>query len=225
LVQGEGAAAQIARAIDLVNEWGKADCIIVGRGGGSFEDLQAFNEEITARSIANSKIPVISAVGHETDFTIADFAADKRAPTPSAAAELVSFDLAQTKAYVNSCLQKARRITAQRIENGKQRLESLKNRRVFKNPAEGIYDRQIYIHTLLKRAQTVLNARISENKARIKYCAGAAENLSPNKTLLRGYAIITGEEGKAVVNATDMPRNINIKMHDGEAKAQVTQTL
>lgn len=224
LVQGEGAATQIAYAIGYVNNWGGADCIIVGRGGGSFEDLQAFNEEIVARSIANSRIPVISAVGHETDFTIADFVADMRAPTPSAAAELVSFSLDEMYDNIKRSLLKIERTVNIRLSNYLQRINSLINRRALKSPAECVYNRQIYVHTLQKRAAAIVNSRILKAKTEVGFNVAAASNLSPLKTLLRGYAVVLSHEGKLIKEIDEIPLNkIKVLMRDGYLNAMVIE--
>lgn len=221
-VQGVEAAIQIAEAIKFVNDWGKADCIIVGRGGGSYEDLQSFNEEIVARGIASSKIPIISAVGHETDFTIADFVADFRAPTPSAAAELVSFSLEETEAKIQYALRKANRAAQIRLERQAERVTSLKNRRALKNPAECIYERQIYIHSMQRRAQLRVNNKISEAKTLIGFNASAADNLSPLKTMSRGYALISDADGKMILKIDELPQGeVKIIMSGGTATAEI----
>jgi len=224
-VQGVTAPAEIARAIAYVNEWGGADCIILGRGGGSYEDLQAFNEELVARAIYASKIPVISAVGHETDFTIADFVADMRAPTPSAAAELVSFDLNTVSLKITNMLNRMGKTARAGLDAKANKLQSLKNRRRLKTPVEHLYDRQIYIHSLQKKAAGLITSRIQTLRTHLSYKTQAAENLSPLKTISRGYALVETENGEIITNIEALPKTVNIVLRDGAAKAEIVERI
>ena len=145
LVQGESAAEDIVKSLKLANSWGKADVIILGRGGGSMEDLWAFNEEIVARALFASEVPVISAVGHEADFAIADFVSDLRAPTPSAAAELATVHLESIRMGVEELTDRLNRDVQAVLTTSKRRLDFLKERPVLKRPLERIQRTQMYL--------------------------------------------------------------------------------
>lgn len=223
LVQGENAAADIVKGIDWVNEWGKADTIIAGRGGGSIEDLWAFNEEIVARAIFESKIPVISAVGHETDFTIADFISDMRAPTPSAAAELAVPEMQNLNDRVEQILRRMQSVLSGRINENKSRLDYVCGRSKFKNIINDIYDAQIYTYELYKRMQKDINNTIEKNKILLKGNINNLENISPMNILKKGYSLTYNEEGELLtsVNKTEEGKNIKVKLYDGEITANV----
>jgi exodeoxyribonuclease VII large subunit len=180
-VQGDGAAAEIARALYDLNRLGGFDVLVVARGGGSLEDLWAFNEESVARAIAGSKIPVISAVGHETDFTIADFVADLRAPTPSAAAELVVREKVQLVAQLAGLRERLRRAARQRVARLQERLDGLARRRVLTDPARPLRDWQRRLDDLGVRLQRGLRRHHAEARERL---ARATRALRP--AVLRG---------------------------------------
>lgn len=197
LVQGDGAAPQIAEAIRRFNACRAADVLIVGRGGGSIEDLWAFNEEPVARAVAASEIPVISAVGHETDFTICDFAADLRAPTPSAAAELATPEIGEEAAQVaalEACLRE--RIQAQ-VRSARDNLRQLSATRVIREPIELIQMRRMAADHLSSRFAHAARETLSGAKTRLADTAGRLDAMSPLKVLQRGYAVVT-KEGAAV---------------------------
>ena len=247
-VQGAGAEREIAAAIEIANHLKLGDVIIVGRGGGSMQDLQPFNEEMTARAIALSDIPVISAVGHETDFTISDFAADLRAPTPSAAAELVvpvksdlMLRLNQLSSSMEQQMQKA-------VEHATDRLRSLTQRPVLFRP-EAIVERQIvrkelldhrlfsYWDKLLVHEETrtrMLDARARQTMRTtldraMTRCASDTETLmalSPLSILHRGYTLVTDWEGTPIISASSIEsgQTIRIQWHDGEADGTITKT-
>ncbi|GHU75301.1 exodeoxyribonuclease 7 large subunit [Clostridia bacterium] len=199
-VQGVGAGGRIAEAIYAHNEYGRADCLIVGRGGGSYEDLSAFNEEIVARAVAASKVPVISAVGHETDFTIADFAADLRAPTPSAAAEMVSFHALDLSARINALSRKAENALKSRVSLRRQQTQSLTDRCII-----AATNRLEYTRNTLRFQMTIL------------------ENLSPVKTMERGFAAVTrGGVSVKSISGVQNGDNIDIALKDGVLSAKVT---
>jgi len=180
-VQGDGAAAEIARALDELNRLGGFDVLVVARGGGSLEDLWAFNEETVARAIAASKVPVISAVGHETDFTIADFVADLRAPTPSAAAELVVREKAQLVAHLAALRDRLHRAARQRVVRLRERLDGLGRRRVLTDPHRPLRDWQRRLDDLGVRLHRGLRRRHADARERLNR---AARVLRPQ--LLRG---------------------------------------
>lgn len=215
-VQGEGAGIEIARAIEEMNEFEDIDVLIVGRGGGSLEDLWAFNEEVVARAIYNSRIPVISAVGHEIDFTISDFVADLRAPTPSAAAELVvknKQDLMDSLRHVFS-----------RLKNGIKTLFDAKRSalreeiRAMKDPATRINEYIQRIDDLSIRLTGGINRYLDGLKKRIVAEAGKLNALSPLAILSRGYSIAMKlPEMKIIKDANDVQKGdeVNIRLHKG----------
>ena len=221
-VQGEGAAEKIVDAINLMNEKKLADVIIVARGGGSLEDLWPFNEEIVARAIYNSDLPVISAVGHETDFTIADFVADLRAPTPSAAAELAVPNILDLKIKLEAYNNRYKLALKKKVEFMKLRYEKCMNSRVFKEPLQKINEKYILLDMKVKSIQnSISNIYNSKKTNMIKHIA-KLDALSPLKTLTRGYSIVQ-TNGKIIksINQIKKDDEIDIKLIDGNAKAKV----
>ena len=223
-VQGEGAAAEIVRAIELLNARDACDVMLVGRGGGSIEDLWAFNEEIVARAIAASKIPVISCVGHEIDFTIADFVADLRAPTPSAAAELAVPELMQLKATLDATVRKL----AAALSTG-QRVRRLQLERLCASQALAFPERTLTEprRAVLDRARTLLSAAMPALLERRRHALDAAwaslRALNPASVLERGYAVVRQGAGYVTgVKSIDIERPIRLCFTDGEATANVT---
>ena len=201
-VQGSGAAEEIAAAIDLVNRLSAADLIITGRGGGSLEDLWAFNEEIVARAVYRSAIPVISAVGHEPDVVISDFVADRRASTPSNAAEIAVPDRMEIRESLNVLQNRIQRAITHRLQSDRQSLDSLVNRRALQDPSSFIQTRRQYLDTLMLRAGSAMERRIGEEKNRFGRACAALDALSPLKVLDRGYAILLSE-GHATLGHAD----------------------
>ena len=221
-VQGPGAAEKIVDAIKTMNEKKLADVIIVARGGGSLEDLWPFNEEIVARAIYDSELPVISAVGHETDFTIADFVADLRAPTPSAAAELAVPNIADIKLKLEGYNNRYKLALKKKVEFMKLRYEKCMNSRVFKEPLQKINEKYILIDMKVKTMQnSISNIYNSKKTNMIKHIA-KLDALSPLKTLTRGYSIVQFN-GKVVksVNQIKKDDEIDIRLIDGKARAKV----
>ena len=224
-VQGEDAPLEIAAAVNALQKFGYCDVIIVGRGGGSYEDLYCFNDETVARTIASCRVPVVSAVGHETDFTIADFAADLRAPTPSAAAELCCPIYDDAAWQLEDCVSLMQREVADRLTEERRKVAGLMGSAAMANPK----------HTAELLRQK-LNARVSE-AARIakERCANARTGLtalrtrladaSPNAVMSRGYAMITDESGKAVagIKALTEGEGVHIHMLGGTAAATVNK--
>jgi len=188
-VQGAGAAAQIAAAVELFNRTQAADVLIVGRGGGSLEDLWAFNEEITVRAVAASAIPVISAVGHETDVTICDFAADLRAPTPSAAAELAVPDLADLLAGLYSLRSRMEQAMLYAMQARRAALEHLLSRRILRRPEELAYASRLRLDYAAQRLRGATEAKLHAENARLSRAAARLDAMSPLAVLARGYAI------------------------------------
>lgn len=222
LVQGENAAKDIVKAIETVNKWGKADTIIVGRGGGSIEDLWAFNEEIVARAIFYSEIPVISAVGHETDVTIADFISDKRAPTPSAAAELAVPEYNNLSQKVMEFHKRLNNIIKNKLSNYKYRYSVLNNNRNFRFFSDKIYDAQIYNEELYNRLNNKMDSIIDKNKLKLCSAADNLENNSPLNILKKGYSLVYANK-KVIRSVNDINDgdNITVKVCDGEFDAKV----
>ena len=221
-VQGPGAAEKIVDAIKTMNEKKLADVIIVARGGGSLEDLWPFNEEIVARAIYDSELPVISAVGHETDFTIADFVADLRAPTPSAAAELAVPNIADIKLKLEGYNNRYKLALKKKVEFMKLRYEKCMNSRVFKEPLQKINEKYILIDMKVKTMQnSISNIYNSKKTNMIKHIA-KLDALSPLKTLTRGYSIVQ-VNGKIVKSVSQIKKDdeIDIRLIDGKARAKV----
>lgn len=218
-VQGAGAAQSIVNAIEYFNATDGADTLIVGRGGGSIEDLWAFNEEITARAIYASHIPVISAVGHETDFTIADFVADLRAPTPSAAAEIAVPSSIELRGRLDNDKSRMSRNVAQRIENGRLLLKRFKMR----TPKEKIDDYNLKVDSLVRSMENALKMKTMSMRRQIAETAGKLDALSPLQTLSRGYSIPTRADGGVIRSAEEMTAGteFTLRMRDGSRECVV----
>ncbi len=188
-VQGPGAAEQIADKIRIMNEKKISRCLIIGRGGGSLEDLWPFNEEIVARAIYNSKLPIISAVGHETDFTIADFVADLRAPTPSAAAELAVPDIFEVKQKIINYQDRSKLALKKKIEIMKLRFEKIMKSRIFTDPMRKVMDNSIILDDYMKRLENAMKEIKTEKKNKYTELVTKLDSISPLKTLIRGYSL------------------------------------
>ena len=221
-VQGPGAAEQIADKIRIMNEKKLADVLIIGRGGGALEDLWPFNEEIVARAIYNSEIPIISAVGHETDFTIADFVADLRAPTPSAAAELAVPDIFEVKQKIINYQNRSKLALKKKIEIMKLRFEKVMKSRVFTDPMRKIMDDSIILDDYMKRLENAMKEIKTENKNKYIELVTKLDSISPLKTLIRGYSL-TEKDGQIIKKASQIDKDdiITIKFYDGEKNAEV----
>ena len=224
-VQGTGAAEKIADAIEKMNAEKLADVIIIGRGGGSLEDLWPFNEEIVARAIYNSKLPIISAVGHETDFTIADFVSDLRAPTPSAAAELAVPNVGDL-VYTISIYQNRYKVALKRrVQLMKMRYEKCMARRGFKEPLQKIHERSIRLDMSIKLINNSIKKKMQTSKSEYIKLVSKLDALSPLKTLARGYSIAENDFGEVIsskdkVNIGDY---LSIRFTDGKIKAKVEE--
>lgn len=224
-VQGEGAAAEIAEAIADHNRFGAADVLIVGRGGGSLEDLWAFNEEVVARAIHASVIPVISAVGHEVDYTIADFVADLRAPTPSAAAELVARSRLELEGHLDHLAQRLAGQMQGRLELLDERVRGLTRR--LRSPRQQLQLWHQRHADLVRRLDQSMARRQQETEGRLAALAGRLDLLSPLRTLERGYAIAFAEKtGRAVLDAETLSRgdHLQLRFARGRARATVEET-
>lgn len=221
-VQGEGASVKIANAIKIMNERNLADVIILARGGGSLEDLWPFNEEIVARAIFDSELPVISAVGHETDFSISDFVADLRAPTPSAAAELAVPNISDVLIKLDNYNFRYKNSLKKKIEVMRLRYEKCMMHKAFKDPLQNIQDKYVYIDNINKSMQLNMNNKIQSSRTKMVELITKLDNISPLKTLTRGYSII--EKNDIVVksvNDLNIDDEINIRLIDGVSKAKI----
>lgn len=221
-VQGEGAGIKIAKAIKLMNEQKLADVIIVARGGGSIEDLWPFNEEVVARAIYESELPVISAVGHETDFTIADFVADLRAPTPSAAAELAVADVEDLEYSINLCQRRLKMALKRKTEVMRLRFEKCMNSRVYQEPLSRINDYYLEIERMLKVLENSTIKSIKDSRINATKLIAKLDALSPLKTLTRGYTLAE-IDGKVITKAEQMKKDteFDLNFQDGKVHAKV----
>lgn len=221
-VQGENAAPQISAAIDRFNLRDDIDVLIVGRGGGSLEDLWAFNEEIVARAVFKSRIPVISAVGHETDFTICDFVADLRAPTPSAAAELAVPDIRDDKAFISSVPVNAEFSVRKMIAGEQEKLSLIRDKLRLLSPSNVIDDRLNTVSLLYAKALNLIEMRLGDESNRFAVACAKLDSLNPIKVLSRGYSI-TLKDTKIVSSVSDITcgDKVTIKLADGEKECEV----
>ena len=221
-VQGEGAAEKIADGIKFMNKNQLADVLILARGGGSLEDLWPFNEEIVAHAIYNSEIPVISAVGHETDFSISDFVADLRAPTPSAAAELAVPDVYEVKQKINSYQNRLRLSLVKKVEIMKLRYEKCMSSRVFKEPLRNINDNYLKVDTYIKKLENIIKTKQKEEKTKYVELVAKLDTLSPLKTLTRGYSLVE-KNNNIIKSAKDVNTGdkIDLKFSDGTKQAEI----
>jgi len=198
LVQGPGAPAELIAGMQYFNAMRSVDVIIIGRGGGSIEDLWAFNDEGLARTIAASQIPVISAVGHETDFTICDFVADRRAPTPSAAAELAVPDTAELKRKIQNIVSREANVLLTMLKSRRDRLDSLANARVMTNPMNLIDDRRMLLDMLTERMVRAEENSVQIRRSLLARDAGCLDALNPLSVLARGYSAVYKTDGTLV---------------------------
>ena len=223
LVQGENAAADLVRGLAHFNRAKNVDVIILGRGGGSIEDLWAFNEEPLVRAVAMSEIPVISAVGHETDFTLCDFAADKRAPTPSAAAEIAVPNAEDILYTVQTADMRLRRAMNQKISVARERLDRLASSRVLKNPQNVIDDKRMMLLREEQMLHEKMQAVLQRKGASLGEKAAKLDALNPLAVLARGYAAVFDEENKVIKNTDGVKigDDITLAMADGKISATV----
>ena len=221
-VQGEGAAEKIAEGIYLMNKKRLADVLIIGRGGGSLEDLWPFNEEVVANAIYNSEIPIISAVGHETDFTIADFVADLRAPTPSAAAELAVPDIFEVKDKIANYKKRLRVSLLRNLELMRLRYQKCMASAIFKEPTRQIQDKYLRLDTIMKSLTTEIHNKLKQEKSNYVELIAKLDALSPLKTMARGYAIAQ-KDGKVIKSVNELSKDdiIDLKLCDGTRQAKV----
>ncbi|MBQ7623963.1 MAG: exodeoxyribonuclease VII large subunit, partial [Clostridia bacterium] len=224
-VQGSSAAAEIAEMLDYIDKYRVCDLIICGRGGGSVEDLWAFNEEITARAIARCGIPVISAVGHEPDVTIADYVADVRASTPSNAAEIAVPDASETKAILASALSDLINAEKLIIAEKKQELTSVRSKKARSSPLRFIYDKRMLLSLYEQKLSSNMNKIVSEKKNCFIKAASTLDALSPLKLLAGGYSVV--KHGDSIVKSVDQIKEndiLNVFVKDGKIKCSVLET-
>ena len=223
LVQGEAAPDDIVRGLELVAQVPEVDVIILGRGGGSIEELWAFNSEKVARAIRACPVPVVSAVGHETDFTIADFAADVRAPTPSAAAELVVPDAQETCARTVVLRDRAKQAVGRMVAERRYALNSLVSRPVLRRPGDVVNERRQVVDDLVKDALLWTRRLMADREAEIRALAGRLDALSPLKILARGYAICSDASGRLLksVLAASPGSDVQVRLVDGKLECVV----
>lgn len=222
-VQGEGAAESVARGIHMLERQG-VDVIIVGRGGGSIEDLWAFNEEIVARAIFDCTVPVISAVGHETDTTIADYVADLRAPTPSAAAELAVYDFRQVQSRMQETDLKLKRLLGQKIQLARMQLRQYVTRLKVLHPRYQLQERQQLLVEYEERLKRCMEGKIQKERHRLALYIEKMKGLSPLKKLNLGYAYVEDEKGNSVRSVQQVHKGSVLSVHvtDGVIYTSVT---
>jgi exodeoxyribonuclease VII large subunit len=227
-VQGEGAAEKIAQAIkdfnrlDEISNHDKPDVLIVARGGGSLEDLWPFNEECVIRAVFASQIPIISAVGHETDFTIADFVADLRAPTPSAAAEIVCPDSYELCSYLENTQKRLKSLLINNLETKKAKLERLSSSYAFLRFKDTLDSKRQMVDDLVNDALIFINNTLKEKKNSLSQHTAKLDALSPLKVLSRGYSLATDNEGNLIYSVKDAvsEKEFTLKLSDGNARAK-----
>ena len=221
-VQGEGAGEKIAEAIKIMNDKNLADVLILARGGGSLEDLWPFNEEVVARAIYDSKLPIVSAVGHETDFSISDFVADLRAPTPSAAAELVVPNVAELSQKLDVYNLRLKNALKKKIDIMKMRYEKCMKSRVYTDPLKNINDQYLKLDMLLKSMTNSVLTKIQKSKTEATKNIAKLDALSPLKTLARGYSIVQKNE-KVVKSVNELNKDdiISLRLADGNKDAKI----
>ena len=226
LVQGEGAADSIVKGIQTLDAM-NLDVIIVGRGGGSIEDLWAFNEEIVARAIFDCRTPIISAVGHETDWTIADFVSDRRAPTPSAAAELAVSDYRQTLERLDNLRRRMDRNLTGRIDFFREKLSHIKTRLNFLSPQNKLNENKRRLADIEDALERIMKQRLSDCRQRLALLSGTLDAYSPAKKLAQGYAYVEVEKKGALHSVSDINAgdDINIYLIDGHARAVVSEVI
>ena len=224
-VQGEEAAEEIAAAIDYVNYYELADLIITGRGGGSVEDLWAFNEEVVARAIYRSRIPVISAVGHEPDVTISDYVADLRAATPSNAAELAVPDRAELVGSLDHLARRMERGIAHPLTTARQKLERLGSSPALTDPSNYVRERRLLLDYQSRRLFHGLERSLAEEKGRLGKLAASLDALSPLKVLGRGYAIARSEDGTVITSTQQVGVGdaLSLRLREGSLVCRVEE--
>lgn len=222
LVQGDGAAETIAEGIEMLERLG-VDCIIVGRGGGSIEDLWAFNEEITAQAIFDCSVPIISAVGHETDFTIADFVSDLRAPTPSAAAELAVYEYDALVEQLERSEKLLEDLMHRKLEGYDARLEHMRLRFERFRPDHQIASKRLLLDQIQDRLQNSMHGKMDRAEHRLELLAQRMKGVSPLDRISKGYAFVTMQDGTRLKSIEDVKTGnvLTLTVSDGEITASV----
>ncbi|MBM7555239.1 exodeoxyribonuclease VII large subunit [Halanaerobacter jeridensis] len=223
-VQGDNAEPTLLRGLELLNDQFDVDVIIIGRGGGSLEDLWAFNKEKLARAIFNSKTPVISAVGHETDYTISDFVADLRAPTPSAAAELVVSDRQELKKYLQRLINNLNAAINNKLEQEEQRLDNLISKSAFRLFPDRINENAQKIDDLAQRLDKNMTNLLAAKEDKLEAVIGKLDSLSPLHTLGRGYSLtrrVDNEEKVKSITEVEVGNEVEVIVQDGELICEV----
>lgn len=222
LVQGENAKYSIVKGIETLDAMG-LDVMIVGRGGGSIEDLWAFNEEIVARAIFDCQTPVISAVGHETDVTIADYVADLRAPTPSAAAELAVFDYRQFEGQLQVIREALTRGMARSLERKKYQIEQCRMRLLMHHPERQMNEYRQRLTDMEEQMKAIADRRLLDRKHQLALLGGRLHGLSPLEKLSRGFGFVTDEAGTRVesVKGLEVGQQLDVRLRDGKVKTQI----
>ncbi len=225
LVQGDGAAESVCKAIEYFNENSAADVLIIGRGGGSVEDLWAFNEEILARAIFKSEIPIISAVGHETDFTIADFVADLRAPTPSAAAELAVPSAVELAEKFSTAGMRLANAVNKIIEKRRLQLRVYTDKQVLRDPMLKVNEKGMQLDSIVHMFENAAKISLSEKKQKFGVFVSRLDGLSPLNTLKRGFSVAKSADGAVIKSVVDaVPgSDISVIVSDGEIKARISE--
>jgi len=219
LVQGQGAAEDIAQAIRDFNDYGEVDVLIVGRGGGSLEDLWPFNEEAVARAIYESSIPIVSAVGHEIDFTIADFVADVRAATPSVAAELVSPARTALLLLVDELSQRCRRVLQRSLRSYREKIGYLRSHYGLRRPSDLVLQKRQRLDELQLTIQRSCQNRLAMSRQRLGHCQQLLSSLGPDSILQRGFALCFRAETGELITGIDhlsIGDAMNVQLHDGQ---------
>lgn len=226
LVQGEQAKYSIVEGIRTLDKMG-LDVMIVGRGGGSIEDLWAFNEEMVARAIFECSTPIISAVGHETDVTIADYVADMRAPTPSAAAELAVFDYGQFESQMRLYRDALTRGISRNIERKKYQVEQYRMKLEMRHPRHQLNEKRQRLADIQDQMYTLMNQKITDRKHRLALISGRLQGLSPLERISKGFGFLTGEDGKRVESAGQVEpgQSLSVRLSDGTLKTKVTEVI
>ena len=227
-VQGDGAAEEIAQAIKDFNEYNQIDILIIGRGGGSMEDLWPFNEEVVARAIFNSNIPIISAVGHEVDFSISDFVSDLRAPTPSAAAELAVRDRVDLSESIKNSLNRVYRTLLERIAYYQEKVNHLQNSYALRKPSDVIKQQQQRLDELIRSSEIQFQHIITSRKQEIASLEKQLLSLSPDSILKRGYSLCyKDEDGKLIksVSEVSIDDKMKIQFYKGQLKSKVEEII
>jgi exodeoxyribonuclease VII large subunit len=225
LVQGDGAPAQLIRGIEVFNTLCPVDVIILGRGGGSLEELWAFNDEALARAIFRSNIPIISAVGHETDFSISDFVADLRAPTPSAAAEIALPETGEVKRKLRNVIDRMSLVSENRIKSLRRALDTLASAPQMQSQMRLVEDRRMALFQLDREIEMKMERILEGKKNALLQKAAKLEALSPLAVMTRGYSALFDDMGHSLKSAKDLKidSEIAIRLSDGCAKAKVLE--